>query len=69
MVMDMSFANQTLSVLHLVRHGRSLEKRVYPVPVKIDEQIATLKLKTMGLAIDRLTPEQKRYLAEWQEGT
>jgi len=69
MVMDMSFANQALSVLHLVRHGRSLEKRVYPVPTKIDEQIAALKLKTMGLAIDRLTTEQKRYLAEWQEGT
>ncbi|MCJ7611458.1 MAG: adenosylhomocysteinase, partial [Candidatus Aminicenantes bacterium] len=69
MVMDMSFANQALSILHLVRSKRSLEKRVYPVPAKIDEQIATLKLKSMGLAIDRLTPEQKRYLAEWQEGT
>jgi adenosylhomocysteinase len=69
MVMDMSFANQALSILHLIRSKRSLEKRVYPVPAKIDEQIATLKLKSMGLAIDRLTPEQKRYLAEWQEGT
>jgi adenosylhomocysteinase len=69
MVMDMSFANQALSVAHLIRSRRSLENQVYPVPVKIDEQIATLKLKSMGLAIDRLTPEQKRYLAEWQEGT
>ena len=69
MVMDMSFANQALSILHLIRSKRSLENRVYPVPAKIDEQIATLKLKSMGLAIDRLTPEQKRYLAEWQEGT
>jgi adenosylhomocysteinase len=69
MVMDMSFANQALSLVHLVRARRSLENRVYPVPTKIDEQIAALKLKSMGLAIDRLTPEQKRYLAEWQEGT
>ncbi|MBN2199196.1 MAG: adenosylhomocysteinase [Candidatus Aminicenantes bacterium] len=69
MVMDMSFANQALSVAHLVRFGKTLEKKVYPVPEKIDEQIAALKLKTMGLAIDVLTAEQKRYLAEWQEGT
>jgi len=69
MVMDMSFANQALSVAHLVRFGGKLEKKVYPVPGKIDGQIAALKLKTMGLAIDVLTPEQKRYLAEWQEGT
>jgi len=69
MVMDMSFANQALSIVHLIRSKRSLEKRVYPVPAKIDEQIAALKLKSMGLAIDRLTPEQKSYLAEWQEGT
>jgi adenosylhomocysteinase len=69
MVMDMSFANQALSILHIIRSKRSLEKRVYSVPAKIDEQIAALKLKSMGLAIDRLTPEQKRYLAEWQEGT
>jgi len=69
MVMDMSFANQALSIIHIIRSKRSLEKRVYPVPAKIDEQIATLKLKSMGLAIDRLRPEQKRYLAEWQEGT
>jgi adenosylhomocysteinase len=69
MVMDMSFANQALSVAHLVRVGKKLEKKVYPVPVNIDEQIAALKLKTMGVSIDALTPEQKRYLAEWQEGT
>lgn len=69
MVMDMSFANQALSVAHLVRSGKKLEKKVYPVPARIDEQIAALKLKTMGVAIDVLTAEQKRYLAEWQEGT
>ncbi|MBM3297449.1 MAG: adenosylhomocysteinase [Candidatus Aminicenantes bacterium] len=69
MVMDMSFANQALSAAHLVRNGKKLEKKVYPVPLKIDEQIAALKLRTMGLAIDVLTAEQKRYLAEWEEGT
>jgi adenosylhomocysteinase len=69
MVMDMSFANQALSIVHLVREGRKLEKRVYPVPARIDEQIAAVKLKSMGVIIDALTPEQKRYLAEWQEGT
>jgi adenosylhomocysteinase len=69
MVMDMSFANQALSVLHLVRHGRTLEKKVHPVPRAIDAEIARMKLETMSVRIDRLTPEQKKYLAEWQEGT
>ncbi|HVP89942.1 MAG TPA: adenosylhomocysteinase [Terriglobales bacterium] len=69
MVMDMSFANQALSVLYLTRRGRGLEKGVYPVPPEIDERIAALKLASMGLAVDRLTPEQKRYLADWKEGT
>ncbi len=69
MVMDMSFANQALSVVHLVRFGKTLENKVYPVPLKIDEDIAALKLRSMGVSIDVLTPEQKRYLAEWQEGT
>lgn len=68
-VMDMSFANQALSVLYLCRKGRSLEKAVYPVPRQIDEQIAALKLRTMGIRIDQLTREQKRYLAAWEEGT
>ena len=69
MVMDMSFANQALSVLQLVREGRDLEKKVYSVPRAIDEEIARLKLATTGIRIDKLTPEQKKYLAEWQEGT
>jgi adenosylhomocysteinase len=69
MVMDMSFANQALSVLHLIRHGKSLEKKVYPVPVRIDEEIARLKLGSMGVTIDRLTPAQKKYLEDWKEGT
>jgi len=69
MVMDMSFANQALSVLYLVRKGGSLQKKVYAVPEKIDKDIARMKLKTLGVKIDRLTPEQKKYLAGWQEGT
>jgi len=68
-VMDMSFANQALSVLHLNRKGKSLKKEVYAVPEKIDKEIARLKLKALGIKIDRLTPEQKKYLSEWQEGT
>jgi adenosylhomocysteinase len=68
-VMDMSFANQALSTEYAVQHAASLEKRVYPVPREIDEEIARLKLATMGVAIDRLTEEQARYLASWDEGT
>ncbi|MBC8358668.1 MAG: adenosylhomocysteinase, partial [Candidatus Aminicenantes bacterium] len=68
-VMDMSFANQALSVLHLFREGKNFEKKVYPVPERIDKEIARMKLKTLGVKIDRLTAEQKEYLAGWQEGT
>lgn len=69
MVMDMSFANQALSVAHLVTVSRTLENAVYPVPKEIDEEIARMKLKTMGIKIDALTAEQKKYLADWEEGT
>ncbi len=69
MVMDMSFANQALCAAHLVRKARSMDRKVYGVPPQIDEEIAKLKLRSMGVAIDTLTAEQKRYLAEWQEGT
>jgi adenosylhomocysteinase len=69
MVMDMSFANQALSVLHLVTEGRQLENKVYSVPRPIDEEIARMKLETMGIKIDKLTLEQKKYLADWEEGT
>jgi adenosylhomocysteinase len=69
MVMDMSFANQALSVEHLLSHAKTMEKQVYVVPQKIDQEIAKLKLETMGVRIDRLTPEQEHYLASWQEGT
>lgn len=68
-VMDMSFANQALSVEHLVKSAGQLEKRVYPVPEAIDKQIAKLKLESMGALIDKLTPEQEQYLASWDEGT
>jgi adenosylhomocysteinase len=53
----------------LQKTGKKLEKKVYPVPEKIDQMIAELKLKTMGVAIDKLTSEQKKYLASWKIGT
>jgi len=68
-VMDMSFANQALSIEHLVKNVDKLEKKVYSVPVEIDKQVARLKLASMGIAIDKLTPEQEKYLASWTEGT
>jgi adenosylhomocysteinase len=68
-VMDMSFANQALSAEHLLKKGKRLEKRVYPVPAVIDEMIAKLKLKAMGVKIDTLTKEQKAYLSSWEAGT
>lgn len=69
MVMDMSFANQALSVEYLFKEGEKLEKKVYSVPEEIDRQIASLKLQSMGISIDNLTPEQKKYLSSWEEGT
>lgn len=68
-VMDMSFANQALSVLYLAQEGKTLQKKVYPVPKEIDEEIAKMKLKALGVKIDKLTSEQKKYLAGWEEGT
>jgi adenosylhomocysteinase len=68
-VMDMSFANQSLSVEYMVKLKKPLEKKVYPVPEKIDKMIAKEKLAAMGISIDRLTPEQKQYLASWTMGT
>lgn len=67
-VMDMSFANQALCVEHLAKTGR-MEPKVYPVPREIDETVARLKLDAMGIGIDELTEEQKRYLATWETGT
>ncbi len=69
MVMDMSFANQALSCEYLVKEGKTLENKVYPVPEGIDRKIADLKLRTMGIQIDELTPEQRKYLSSWKMGT
>jgi adenosylhomocysteinase len=68
-VMDMSFANQALAAEYLVKHASELGKQVYGVPEDIDRHIAKLKLESMGVFIDRLTPEQEQYLASWSEGT
>ncbi len=68
-VMDMSFANQALSAEFLTKNHASLENKVYAVPEDLDKRVARLKLETMGIGIDRLTPEQEEYLASWSEGT
>jgi adenosylhomocysteinase len=68
-VMDMSFANQALSVEWLVKNHASLEKRVYPVPPEIDRDVARLKLHAMGVEIDTLTADQETYLHSWRQGT
>ena len=69
MVMDMSFANQALSVEYLVKKAGRLDRSVYVVPENIDREVARLKLKSMSIDIDTLTPEQEKYLATWSEGT
>jgi len=69
MVMDMSFANQALGVEYVMKNRGKLGLGVYPMPEKIDKEIARLKLKSLGVKIDTLTPEQKEYLAAWQMGT
>jgi adenosylhomocysteinase len=68
-VMDMSFADQALSVEYIVKNHGSLENKVYAVPEELDRKVARLKLESMGVKIDRLTPEQEEYLASWSEGT
>jgi len=68
-VMDMSFANQALSVEYLIKNHAGLEKKVYAVPQELDKRVARLKLEAMGIGIDRLSPEQEEYLASWSEGT
>jgi adenosylhomocysteinase len=68
-VMDMSFANQALCMEYLVKHRGKLEIKVHQVPEEIDSEVARLKLKAMGIAIDKLTREQRKYLASWEEGT
>ena len=68
-VMDMSFANQVLAVEYLIKNRANLKTEVYAVPTEIDEQIAVLKLASMGFKIDQLTSEQVNYLSSWSEGT
>ena len=68
-VMDMSFANQALSVQYLKETRGQLDAGVYVVPAEIDQEIARLKLASMGITIDTLTSEQEKYLSSWQSGT
>jgi len=68
-VMDMSFANQALAAEHLVKRHQALQKKVYSVPAEIDQEIARMKLISMGISIDQLTDEQEAYLASWEKGT
>lgn len=68
-VMDMSFANQALGAVYMLRNAERLEKRVYVIPEEVDQEIARLKLEAMGVQIDTLTEEQEQYLASWEEGT
>jgi len=68
-VMDMSFADQALSCEYMVKNCKTLEKTVYKVPDELDKRVAKLKLESLGIKIDRLTPEQEEYLASWNEGT
>jgi adenosylhomocysteinase len=68
-VMDMSFADQALCCDYMAKNHKSLENRVYTVPEELDKRVAKLKLESMGIKIDRLTPEQEEYLASWNEGT
>jgi adenosylhomocysteinase len=68
-VMDMSFANQALSLEYILKHAGELKNQVYTIPEEIDREIARLKLASMGIAVDSLTDQQKRYLASWEEGT
>jgi len=68
-IMDMSFAIQALCAEHLARHATSLPKQVVPVPVEIDDRVARLKLAAMSMSLDTTSPEQRRYLESWTEGT
>ena len=68
-VMDMSFANQALSVEFIIKNKEKLKNIVYSVPKAIDEKIALLKLRSMNINIDKLTAQQKNYLSSWELGT
>ena len=68
-VMDMSFADQAFSVEYMVKNHALWRRRSIPVPEELDKRVAKLKLESLGIKIDRLTPEQEEYLASWSEGT
>src|SRR3989338_6571621 len=68
-VMDMSFANQALGAEYLVQNQGHLEAKVYTIPEELDNMIASIKLESLGVKIDKLTPEQEKYLSSWNEGT
>jgi adenosylhomocysteinase len=68
-VMDMSFANQFLSMMWLTKNGQTLENNVYDVTKKQDQEVATLKLETQGITIDKLTPDQEKYRTDYSAGT
>jgi adenosylhomocysteinase len=68
-VMDMSFANQVLTAIHIASQRDKLENRVHSIPAEIDAEVALMKLQSMNIHIDALTDEQQHYLASWQEGT
>jgi adenosylhomocysteinase len=67
--MDMSFANQALSAVYMKQHADELKNQVYSVPEDVDREIARIKLASMSIKIDTLTPEQEKYLNSWEEGT
>ena len=67
--MDMSFANQFLSIMMLAKEGKKLKPDVYEIPRDQDEEVAKLKLASMGIEIDKLSKEQLKYLGGWAEGT
>ncbi len=67
--MDMSFANQALGAEYMLKNSKKLKPQVYVIPEAIDRDIASLKLAALGVKIDTLTPEQKKYLESWEEGT
>jgi adenosylhomocysteinase len=68
-VMDMSFANQALCAEYIVKHAKDLENKVYDVPERVDKTVAQMKLKSLEIKIDELTPQQKKYLVSWEMGT
>jgi adenosylhomocysteinase len=67
--MDMSFANQAVAAEYILKNRGKLENRVYKVPEDLDKGIAEVKLRTLGIKIDKLTPEQAAYISSWQHGT